>query len=86
MHFKTHFRAFEPSNSSNDQKRHQLAVKRLSRLIRKVTSNHDGDYNYINCLYLFVTESKLQSHESKDYDYCKRYDYCKCKGYDYCHW
>ena len=52
---------------TSDKEWHYLAVKglsRLLRLLRGITLNHDGDYDCINCLYSFITESKLKSHES----------------------
>ena len=54
------------------EKWHYLAVKSLSRELRKITSNHNADYYCMNCLYLFRAESKLKSRKRvcKDYDYC----------------
>ena len=34
---------------SNGEDWHYLAVKSLSRLLRGITSNHDGDYYCLNC-------------------------------------
>ena len=41
-----------------------LAVKKMSALLRGVTSNHLGDFYYLNCLHLYRTEDKLKKHEN----------------------
>ena len=48
---------------SNGENWHYLAVKRLSRLLRGITSNHDGDYYCFNCFYSYRTENKLNAHK-----------------------
>ena len=48
-----------------------LAVKKLSTLIRGITSKHDGDFYCLNCLHPFRTEKKLKSHEK----ICKNKDF-----------
>ena len=49
-----------------------LAVKKLSTLLRGITSKHHGDFHCLNCLHSFRTENKLKSHEkvSKNKDFC----------------
>ena len=47
---------------------HYLAVKRLSILLRGITSKHHG----LNCLHSFRKENKLKSHEKV----CKNKDFC----------
>ena len=42
---------------------HYLVVKKLSTLLRGITSKHQGDFNCLNCLHSYRTENKLQSHE-----------------------
>ena len=42
---------------------HYLAIKNLSGLLRGITSNHNGDFYYLNCLYSYRTKSKLKKHE-----------------------
>ena len=37
--------------------------KKLSTLLRGITSKHDGDFYCLNCLHSFRTENKLKSHE-----------------------
>ena len=53
-------------------KMHYIAVKSFSMLLGGITSNHDGDYHSLNCLYSFETKMKLKSHENicKDHNYC----------------
>ena len=36
---------------SNGENWHYLVVKSLSRLLRGITSNHDGDYYCLNCFH-----------------------------------
>ena len=40
-----------------------LAVKKLSALLRGITSKHHGDFHCLNCLHSFATENKLESHK-----------------------
>ena len=43
---------------------HYIAVKKLSTLLHGITSKHKGNLYWLNCLYSFRTENKLQtSHE-----------------------
>ena len=48
---------------SNGENRHYLAVKRFSRLLRAVTSNHDGDYYCLISFHSYRTENKLNVHK-----------------------
>ena len=47
----------------NGSKRRRMVLscskKKLSALIRGVTSKHHGDFYCLNCLYSFLTEKKL---------------------------
>ena len=38
--------------------------KRLSPLLRRITSKHDSDFYCLNCLDLFRTKNKLESHKN----------------------
>ena len=38
-----------------------LAVKKLSTLLRGITSKHHGHFYCLNCLHSFTTENKLES-------------------------
>ena len=40
---------------TDDKKRHYLAVKKLSALLRRITSNHVGDFYCLNCRHSFRT-------------------------------
>ena len=49
---------------SNREKRwYYLAVKKLSALLRKITSEHHGDFHCLNCFHSFATRNKFQSHK-----------------------
>ena len=50
----------------NEEKegRHYLAVKRLSTLLRGITSNHHGDFYCLNCLH---SEQKINLNLMKKY-------------------
>ena len=52
---------------------HYIAVKRLSELLRRVTSQHNGDYYSINCLHSFRRKGKLESCKKL----CEIKDFCK---------
>ena len=58
---------------SNGKNWHYLAVKSLSRLLRGITSNHDGDYYCLNCFHSHRTEKKLNAHKK----ICENNKYCK---------
>ena len=47
--------------------------KKLSTLLRVVTSKHHGDFYCLNCLHSFRTENELISHEKV----CKIKDFCE---------
>ena len=51
---------------------HYLGVKKLSALLREVTSKHYGDYYCLNCFHSFRTKSKLQSHKRVYKNFCKK--------------
>ena len=50
---------------------HYLVVKKLSALLRGITSKHHGDFYCLNCLYSFASENKREYHkklfEKKDF-------------------
>ena len=46
-------------------------IRSLSRLFKGITSNHNGDFFCLNCLYSFRTDNALEKHERlRDTDYC----------------
>ena len=47
---------------SNGEKWHYLAVKRLSGLLRGVTSNINGDFYCLSCFCNYRTKNKLDLH------------------------
>ena len=57
---------------SNGENWHYLAVKSLARLLRDITSNHDGDYYCLNCFHSYRTINKLNAHKKV----CENHDYC----------
>ena len=57
---------------SNGENWHYLEVKSLSRLLRGITSNHDGDYYCLNCFHSYRTENKLNAHKK----ICENNEYC----------
>ena len=48
---------------SNGENWHYLVVKNLYRLLRGISSNHDGDYYCLNCFHSYRTENKLNAHK-----------------------
>ena len=42
---------------------HCLAVKKLSALLRGITSKTNGDFYCLNCLHSFRTKNKLESNK-----------------------
>ena len=58
---------------SNGENWHYLAVKSLSRLLRGISSSHDGDYYCLNCFHSYRTENKLNVHKNV----CENRNYCK---------
>ena len=58
---------------SNGEKRWRyLAVKKLSALLRGITSKHHGDFYCLNCFHSFAKENKLQSPKRV----CENKDFC----------
>ena len=57
---------------TDGKKWHYLSVKKLSALLRGITSNHDGDFYWLNCPHSYRTKDRLQKHLNvcKDHDYC----------------
>ena len=52
------------SNEENEKEGwHHLAVKKLSALLCRKTSNRDGNFYCLICLHSFKMENKLKSHE-----------------------
>ena len=47
----------------NGKKWHFLAVKKLSALLREITSKHYSDFYCQNCIHSFRTKNKLELHK-----------------------
>ena len=45
---------------TDGKKQHYLAVKSLSALFRRITSNYNGDFYCLNCFHTYSTEKKTQ--------------------------
>ena len=58
---------------SNGGGRHYLAVKKLSALLRGITSKNNGYIYCLNCRQSFRTKNKLESHKKV----CENKDFCK---------
>ena len=43
---------------------HYLAAKKLSALVRGITSKNHGDFYCLNCFHSFATENKVQWHKN----------------------
>ena len=57
---------WKASYSFNDSKGKRMELscsKKLSALLRKITSKHDGNFYCLNCLNSFATEKKRKSHK-----------------------
>ena len=60
---------------TDNVKWHYITVKRISRLLRGITSNHVGDFYCLNCFHSYTTEKKNKKHER----ICKDHDSCHAK-------
>ena len=66
---------------TDGEKWQYLAVKSLSRLLRRITSKNNAHYYCINDLHLFRKQNKTKSNESV----CKNHQYChirKCQAHN----
>ena len=57
---------------SDGEKWHYLTVKRLSDLLKGITSKHDGDFYCLNCFHSYALEKSLENCKKvcEDKDYC----------------
>ena len=46
------------NNNNNNNILNYLTVKNISELLRGVTSNHNGDFYYLNCFHSYTTKKK----------------------------
>ena len=54
---------------------HYLAVKSISGLLRRITSNHNDDFYCLNCFHSYTTMNKLKKYEK----ICRNHDFCHVK-------
>ena len=59
--------------SSNGQNWHYLVAKKLSGLLRGITSTDKEDFNCLNCFHSYRTKNKLETHKK----ICENHDYCR---------
>ena len=57
------FSMFQSKMILNEEGCHYIAVKKLSALLRGITSKHHGDFYCHNCLHSLATEKKCQPHK-----------------------
>ena len=57
---------------SNGENWHYLVVKKLSGLLRGITSNHKEDFYCLNCFCAYSTKNKLEEHKK----ICENNKYC----------
>ena len=57
---------------TDGEKWHYLAVKKLSILLRGITSKHNGNFYRLNCFNSYSTNEKLNKHRNA----CENHDYC----------
>ena len=46
------------------KKWHYLPLKSLPALLKRITSNHKGDFYCLNCFHSYSTENKLKKHKN----------------------
>ena len=56
---------------TDGKKWHYLTVKKLSGLLRRITSKYEGGYYCLNCFHSCSTKDKLKKHK----DVCENHDY-----------
>ena len=58
---------------TDGKKYHYLAVTNLSALFKRILSNHDGHFYYLNCFISYNTKNKFKEHE----EICNNNDSCR---------
>ena len=75
LHFKRQLKSWKPNHSFNNSKRRRMTLscsKKLSALLRQITSKSNSDFYSLNCLRSFSTKNKLESHKK----ICENKDFC----------
>ena len=57
---------------TDDGKWHYLAVRKLSALLRGITSKHEADFYCLNCFHSYSAKEKLE----KNKGVCQNHGYC----------
>ena len=60
---KWHYLALKSERTFDGEKWHNRPATSLSRLLRGITSNHNGDIYYLNCFHSCRTDNILKKHE-----------------------
>ena len=58
--------------TTDGEKWHYLAVKKLPALFKGITAKHKGDFYCLNCFHSYSTKEKLKKHRNV----CENHDYC----------
>ena len=66
---KHHYLALKSIPTANGYNR---PIESLSRLLRRVTSNHDGDFYCMSCFHSTCSDNSLRKHKRL----CGNHDYC----------
>ena len=75
LHIETQLKSWEANDSFNDSKLRRMKLsfsKKLSALLKGITSKHKLDFYCLNYLYFYRTKRKLESHK----EVCKNKDFC----------
>ena len=59
--------------TDDGKKWHYLAVRRLTTLLRGITSNHHRYFYCLNCFHSYTAHNTLKKHERV----CNNHDYCR---------
>ena len=57
---------------NDGKKQHNLAVKSLPALLKRIISKQNGDLYCLKCLHSYCTKDKLKKHKK----ICENHDYC----------
>ena len=69
---KFHYLALKSERTFDGEKWCNCSITSLSRLLRGIKSNHNGDFYCLNCFHSYRTDNKLKKHE----EVCNEHDYC----------
>ena len=69
---KWNYLALKSERIFDGEKRYIRPTASLSRLLRGITSNHNGHFYCLNCFHSYRIDNKLKKHENV----CNEHDYC----------